>query len=72
MKNRKLYDILTAKRNIPGEPLIYIGGTDKVSAGYCTVSLPLQKSLFQYNFCITDDKEVNIHSDFYLTDKGKK
>ena len=71
MKRRKLYDILTGKRNKPGEPRIYIGGTDKVSVGYCTVSQPLLKSLFQYDFCTTDE-EININSDFYLTDKGKK
>ena len=72
MEKEKLYDILTGKRNIPGEPRIYIGGTDKISVGYCTVPHSLLDSLRQYDFCETDDNEANINTDSHLTDKGKK
>lgn len=72
MKRRKLFDILTGKRNIPGETQIYIGGTNVVSVGYCTVPSSLLTSLSQYYFCEKNDNKVNIHSDFCLTDKGKK
>ena len=71
MKRRKLFDILTGKRNIPGETQIYIGGTNVVSVGYCTVPSSLLTSLSQYDFCTRKNaNEVNIHSDYYLTDKG--
>lgn len=72
MKRIKLFDILTGKRNIPGEPQIDIGGTNEVSVGYCTVPPSLLESLYKYGFCEKNDNEVNIHSDFYLADKGKE
>lgn len=70
MKKRTLYNVLTGKKNKVGGIPIYIGGTEKVREGYCTVSPLLLDSLIQYGFCKEDDKEFNRY--ILTDDKGKK